>query len=150
MADKVNMVIIYPPNFDGFFDPAGYLKRGLKHAIFQLTNISDGTGETAVRKMARGDLFGPSGLPCKRMCIEEIAYHTFGMGVHLFWDMVPDETIVVLPQNGSGLIKGPFLPKIARGEDYEPGATGDLMLTTIAAANNDTYNIVIKMRIKEV
>jgi len=151
MADEVTTRILYPPNSTGFVDPIGYLKRGWRHVIFQITSLSDGTGEVGVRKMARGDLYGPSGLPCKRICIEEIFYHTHGMGVRLYFDMTPEETICLIPHDGSGCIKGPFLPSIAKYEDYEPGETGDIMLSTIATqvGANDTYDITIKMRIKE-
>ena len=152
MADTVTTRWLYPPNWDGFVDPAGYLKRGWKHMVVQLTGIGVGQdcGETGVRKVVRQDLYGPSGLQCKRICIEEILYHTFGMGVLLYFDMNPAETICLIPHDVSGCITGPFLPKIQKYEDYGPGETGDIMLTSIAVAANDTYDITLKLRIKEV
>ena len=150
MADTVTTRWVYPPNWDGFVEPRGYLKRGWKHMVVQLTNYSDGTGETAVRKVVRQDLYGPSGLLCKRICVDEIIYRTTNFGVRLYFDMTPAETICLIP-HGYGIITGPFLPGIAKYEDYEAGETGDIMLTTIVSQGSaqDTYDITLKLRIKE-
>jgi hypothetical protein len=72
------------------------------------------------------------------------------MAVRLYFDMDPAETICYIPHDGSGIIKGPFLPGIAKTDEYGPGETGDIMLTTAGHTANDVYDITLKLRIKEV
>lgn len=148
MADTVTTRWLYPPNWDGFVEPRGYLRNGWKHMVVQLTCSSDATGETAVRKVTRGDLYGPSGLPCKRIGIDEVIYHVYGMDIHLYYDMDPIETIVRIPSDMTGTIKGPFYPGIPKNEDYGPGETGDIMLTS-GIWYDGSYDIILKLRIKE-
>ena len=59
-----------------------------RSAVVQLTNLSDGTGESAVTKIDVSALAPKStdGTPCTGVRLAKIVYSTFGMSVKLLWD----------------------------------------------------------------
>jgi len=60
-------------------------------AIIQLTNTSDGTGESAVTKVDVSALQPNSlGKACTGVRLAKIVYSTFGMSVKLLWDATTD------------------------------------------------------------
>lgn len=155
MADTVRITWLYPPNWDGTYwggagggspDPPDNVPIGWKRMKLQLTNLSDGTGESDVVKLDRSELYGIDGLACEKIVIDKIKYQTYGMSVRLEWDMTPDQLIAMLPENSEGCIEGPFFPDYDGA--YGVGETGDLLLTTIGHTANDSYNITLDIKIK--
>ncbi|MHA2264960.1 MAG: hypothetical protein ACXAEN_21415 [Candidatus Thorarchaeota archaeon] len=159
MSDAVTVRYIYPPNFQtlpnwpGQGNAAGIEGTrfsGPKRYILHLTNISDGTGETTVKKMILADHRGVNGLILRRTVVEWIEYDIFGMDVTLYWDRNSNDiTMVRIPGGAtttSGKIRGPL---------YDPGTgdgtdgTGDIELSTTNAASGDSYDIRICLRGKE-
>jgi len=59
-----------------------------RSAVVQLTNLSDGTGESAVTKIDVSALAPKStdASPCTGVRLAKIVYSTFGMSVKLLWD----------------------------------------------------------------
>ena len=57
-------------------------------AIFRFTNVSDGSGESAVTKIDVSALaVDPiTGAACTKVSIQKIYYSTIGMGVKIFFD----------------------------------------------------------------
>jgi len=145
MADTVSTIYRYPPNFDGYYAN----NKGTRRMVVQFTNLSDGTGESDVIKLVREDLRGTNGDVCKKLCIEKIEYHTYGMGVHIEYDMNPQQTIAQIAQSSHGIMPGPWSPDLNEDDDYEVGETGNILFTTIAAASNDTYDITLHLVVKE-
>ena len=68
------------------------IQDGGKNAIFRFTNVSDGTGESAVTKIDVSALSNDpmSGKACSSVVIEKIYYQTIGMGVKIFFDATTD------------------------------------------------------------
>lgn len=129
------------------------LFNGTRKYKVRITNISDGTGETAVAKVDRSGLIGPNGVAPSKLVIEQIEYSVAGFEeVTLKWDDATDETIAVLSGDGykdyreaGGLV--PDASPSALGD-----ATGDILLTTnaggTAEAAGDNYDITLHLRLK--
>ena len=71
-----------------------------RFAIIQLTNTSDGTGESAVKKVDVSALQANSqGEACTGVRLAKIVYSTFGMSVKLLWDATTDTICWDLNEN---------------------------------------------------
>ena len=130
MADSIDSVVLF----------AGTRKRAVR-----LTNVSDGTGESAVIKIDKSALIGPAGIEPGRLVIEEIVWNITGFtSVRLFWDHTTDDEIDIL--SGAG-----YRDYTAVGGLVDPassGGTGDIILTTAGNVSGATYDITIVCRLK--
>lgn len=119
---------------------------GTRRHIIHLTNVSDGTGESAVVKVDVSALTGPDGTPPTAVTIEEISWDIQGFtSVTLAWDATTDDTIAVLSGQG-------YSDWTAVGGLHDPastGATGDVVLTTTGAAANASYDITIVCKLED-
>ena len=117
---------------------------GDKKAVIQLTNTSDGTGESAVTKIDVSALNTRrvDGATCTGCQIQKIFYVTFGMSVKLLWDASTDTIALDLNSGASDLFDfsefGGLQNTAASG-----GKTGDIKLTTTGHASGDSYVIVL-------
>jgi hypothetical protein len=115
------------------------------------TNISDGTEESATKKVDISTLTGPNGLVPSKLAIDEIRCNiqtyggTAGGYVKVAFDATTDDTAVVL--NGTDYID--FRPYGGFVDPQSTGATGDIMFTTDAFESGDSYDITIHMRKKD-
>lgn len=131
MADTVDTITVFS---------------GTKKKTLRLTNVSDGTGESAVVKADISTFTGLSGIAPTSTVIEEIEWAIQGFtSVRLFWDHTTDDEIAVLSGVGSvswkdfGGLKDP----------KSTGGTGDILLTTAGALSGATYDISITFRLKD-
>lgn len=144
MADTVTTKWLMPPNWDGGFDN----DRGPRRWVVQLTCSSDGTGESAVRKINISDLFLPDGGTPVRSIIDKIDYDAFGFtAIRLFWDRAPAENIAILGGNNAKCIDYTKIGGLVDPGELGDG-TGDIMLTSSSPTNGDSYNIIIHFRLK--
>lgn len=104
---------------------------GAKHLVVKLTNLSDGTGESAVKKV---DVTSP-------VKITRVHYNVTGMVATLLWDADTDVRILDLQGDGcfdfsrfGGLIN-----------NAGAGVTGDINLTTTGHTSGDSYSIILEM-----
>lgn len=107
-----------------------------------LTNISDGTGESAVTKIDVSALT-PA---CNEVALVECEYATFGMAVRLLWDATADTVALLIPQDQHGCFD---FRQSARGvlrNNSGSGKTGDVQLTTVGHTSGDTYWIRLRFR----
>lgn len=125
MADSVDSLVV---------------QSGGKRHIVRLTNISDGTGESAVVKVDLSTLVKSDGSVPTRTSVEEIFWNIQGFtSVRLYWDHTTDDEIAVLSgsgyldMNGFGGLKDPA----------STGGTGDILLTTAGAVSGATYTIIL-------
>lgn len=117
------------------------LFNGTKRLVLQLTNVSDGTGESAVVKVDKSTYTGDNGREPSYFTVEKIQYDVTSMRVLLHFDRTTDQTIAVL--QGSDKI----CYKDAGGlVDSGTGDTGDIVLTTAGAAAGDGYNIILHLK----
>jgi hypothetical protein len=120
---------------------------GTRKRVVRYTNVSDGTGESAVNKLDISTLTGPNGLAPTSVKIMEILWSIQGFtSVRLFWDHTTDDEIAVLgPGNG-------YADYTAVGGLMDPkssGDTGDIFLTTAGTTSGNTYDITIVYQLKD-
>ena len=122
------------------------IQDGNRIAVIQLTNTSDGTGESAVTKVDVSALATntANGQACTGVKLGRIVYSTFGMSARLLW--VADTNTVCWDLNSD----------YADSEDFSEfggilntaaasGKTGDIALTTTGHTSGDTYVIVLTL-----
>lgn len=118
---------------------------GTHRALIQLTSLSDGTGESAVNKVdvsglnARAD-----GTACSGVTIDKVHHSVTGFTqVQLFWDATTNTVALALAESSNGHMDFSNFGGIQNTSGS--GKTGDILLTTIGAANLDTYVIVLDL-----
>ncbi len=121
------------------------IQDGAKTAIFRFTNVSDGTGESAVVKIDASSLSSDpmTGAACTGCTIQKIYYSTIGMGVKIFFDASTDVLAWQLNADWSDTLD--FSDFTGIPNNSGSGKTGDIMFTTVGAANTETYNIILDM-----
>tara|TARA_R110001583_G_scaffold34679_3_gene116151 strand:- start:1216 stop:1617 length:402 start_codon:yes stop_codon:yes gene_type:complete len=118
------------------------IQDGEKTAIMKFTNVSDGTGESAVKKVDVSALTTNSaGESCTSVSVARIYWATRGMGVNLEFDATSNVLLTGLPSDSTGdeyydLFTG--IPNNAGS-----GVTGDIDLTTVGHSSGDTYSIIL-------
>ena len=121
------------------------IQDGFKNVVMKFTNISDGTGESAVAKDDVSALTaGPNGETCTGVTIEEIWWQCIGMKVSLFWDATSNVIIMQLGENQSG--HQDFRDFGGLTNNSGSGKTGDVLFTTVGHSSADTYSIILSMR----
>jgi len=119
-----------------------------KNILVKLTNISDGTGESAVAKVDVSTLAkSRSGDACSRVNIEEIYYDIFGMRVDLLWNASSNVICKVLGSNGAHTSSGymDFRDFGGLTNNAGSGVDGNLLLTTTGHTSGDHYTIILKL-----
>ncbi len=111
--------------------------------IGKFTNISDGTGETAVVKIDVSALNpNAAGQACNGVKINKIWAQTQGMAVDILWDATADVLCETIPENQFYLMDyssfGGFPNNAGAGK------TGDVSFTTVGAAAGDRYTITLE------
>jgi len=111
--------------------------------VMKFTNISDGTGESAVTKVDVSALSAPAGKVCSGVSILRIYASTEGMGVDILWDATTDVPAITLAANQAY----EFMLDDFGGiwNNSGAGKTGDIQFTTIGATAGDRYTIVLYM-----
>jgi hypothetical protein len=118
------------------------IQDGQKIAVLKFTNVSDGTGESAVKKVDVSALqANNSGDACTSVSVARIYWATRGMGVNLEFDASTNVLLTGLPADSTGdeyydLFTG--IPNNAGS-----GVTGDIDFTTVAHSSGDTYSIIL-------
>ena len=121
------------------------LADGPKTAVLKLTNISDGSGESAVTKVAVSAL-QPSadGDTCTGVTIERIWWQCIGMKVQILWDATSDLFCIELGENQSG--DHDYTKFGGLTNNAGSGKTGDLKFTTVGHSSGDTYTVILYLR----
>lgn len=115
---------------------------GTRQVVMHFTNTSDGTGETAVKKVDISTLRLDGGAVPTHIIIDKIMYDVASMRVQLYWDHTSPETIAILQEWGT------LDWKQSGGlHDANTGATGSIMLSTLNQSAGDGYDITLYMRI---
>ena len=123
------------------------LADGPKTAVLKLTNISDGSGESAVTKVDVSAL-QPSadGDTCTGVTIERIWWQCIGMKVQILFDASSNAFCIELGENQSG--DHDYSSFGGLTNNAGSGKTGDILFTTVGHSSADTYTIILYMRKK--
>ena len=118
---------------------------GPNKIVMKFTNISDGTGESAVTKVDVSALAkGIDGATCTGVAIEQIWWQCTGMKVSIFFDATSDVLAIQLGENQSGHHDYSIFGGIPNNAGS--GVTGDLQFTTVGHSSGDTYTIILYLR----
>ena len=111
--------------------------------IGKFTNISDGTGETAVVKINPSTLsVNAFGRACNGVKINKIWATTHGMEVRILWDATTDVFALMIPQNTNYLMD--FSSFGGLQNNGGAGSNGNVLFTTADMSAGDMYTIVIE------
>jgi len=117
-----------------------------RSAVIQLTNTSDGTGESAVTKVDVSGLATRStdGATCTGVRLAKIVYSTFGMSVKLLWHA---STNTICWDLNSDYTTDEDFTEFGgiRNTAAASGKTGDIKLTTTGHTSGDSYVIVLTL-----
>tara|TARA_E500000318_G_scaffold33108_1_gene32702 strand:+ start:940 stop:1344 length:405 start_codon:yes stop_codon:yes gene_type:complete len=115
------------------------------HVAMKFTNVSDGTGESAVTKVDVSALeTGPDSRTCTGVTIERIWWQCIGMKVQILFDASTDQFCIELGENQSGNHDYSLFGGLSNNAGS--GKTGDINFTTVGHASADTYTIIMYMR----
>ena len=121
------------------------LQDGEKVVVQKFTNISDGTGESAVVKVDVSALStNARGQACTGVTIEEIWWQCIGMKVQILFDASTDVMAIELGENQSG--NHDYRSFGGLTNNAGSGKTGDVAFTTVGHTSADTYTIIMYMR----
>ena len=119
------------------------LEDGERLYIAKFTNISDGTGETAVTKIDVSTL-NPNAynLACNGVKLNKIWAQTDGMGLNILWDATTDVIVETVPQNIMYTADYSSFGGIPNNSGT--GKTGDVLFTTVGASSGDRYTVILE------
>jgi hypothetical protein len=118
-----------------------------RKAVLKYTNVSDGTGESAVVKVDVSALASNTvGTACTGVTVAKIWWQCVGMGVELLFDATANVLVIGLSPDSAGHHNYSDFTGIPNNAGS--GKTGDILFTTIGASSTDTYTVILEL-IKE-
>ena len=117
-----------------------------KTAIFRFTNVSDGSGESAVNKIDVSGLNADpvTGKACSRVTLQCSWYSTIGMGVKIFFDASTNVLAWELKADDARTID--FTRFTGIPNNAGSGKTGDILFTTVGHSSGDVYNVILQVK----
>ena len=118
------------------------IQDGERVAVLKFTNVSDGTGESAVKKVDVSALnANKAGESCTSVSIAHIYWACVGMRVNIEFDATTNVLAMPLPADSTGdeyydLFSG--IPNNAGS-----GVTGDIDFTTVGHSSGEAYSIIL-------
>jgi hypothetical protein len=117
---------------------------GERLAIMKFTNISDGTGETAVTKVNVSTLTASnSGKTCTGVTVIKIMSVCHGMEVRMYWDASTDVPFFLSTVNTN--YENDFSNFGGITNNAGTGKNGNIVFSTSDASSGDTYTVVLEM-----
>jgi hypothetical protein len=117
---------------------------GERLAIMKFTNISDGTGETAVTKVNVANLTASnSGRPCTGVTVTKITSVCHGLEVRMYWDATTDVPFFLSTINTN--YENDFSQIGGITNNAGTGKNGNIVFSTADASSGDTYTVVLEM-----
>ena len=117
---------------------------GERLAIMKFTNISDGTGETAVTKVNASSLTASnSGQACTGVVVNKITAVCHGMEVRMYWDASTDVPFFLSNVNSN--YTNDFSTFGGITNNSGTGKNGNIVFSTSDASSGDTYTVVLEM-----
>ena len=117
---------------------------GERLAVMKFTNISDGTGETAVTKVTVSSLApSNSGRTCTGVTVTRISSVCHGMEVRMFWDATTDVPFFMTTVNTNYMNDFTDIGGITNNSGA--GKNGNIVFSTADQSAGDTYTVVLEM-----
>lgn len=117
---------------------------GERLAVMKFTNISDGTGETAVTKVTVSSLApSNSGRTCTGVTVTRISSVCHGMEVRMLWDATTDVPFFMTTINTNYMNDFTDIGGITNNSGA--GKNGNIVFSTADQSAGDTYTVVLEM-----
>ena len=117
---------------------------GSRNCVMKFTNVSDGSGESAVVKVDVSALSpNAAGTSCSEVRVMRITHAIVGMSVQLLLDATSNVLLCDLAESSNGHLNFEDFGGIPNNAGS--GKTGDILFTTLGHSSGDTYSIVIEM-----
>ena len=121
------------------------IQDGARNLIMKFTNVSDGSGESAVKKVDVSALSADpmTGATCTRVVISKIQFSTVGMSVKIEFDASTNVLAAHLPADYA--VELDFTSFTGIPNNAGSGVTGDIDFTTVGHGSGDAYTVVLTM-----
>ena len=120
------------------------IQDGQRIAVMKFTNVSDGSGEAAVKKVDVSALNSNSaGVACSSVVIAKVWWATTGMSVKVDFDASTNVLAVSMPADSTGDEYYDDFSGIPNNAGS--GKTGDLDFTTLGHSSGDTYVVILEL-----
>ncbi len=117
---------------------------GERNCVMKFTNVSDGTGESAVAKVDVSALASnAAGVACSEVRVMRVSHAIVGMSVQMFLDASSNVLLMELAESSNGHMD--FKDFGGLPNNAGSGKTGDILFTTKGHSSGDTYSIVLEM-----
>ena len=117
---------------------------GERNCVMKFTNVSDGTGESAVAKVDVSALASnAAGVACSEVRVLRVSHAIVGMSVQLFLNATSNVLLVELAESSNGHMD--FKDFGGLPNNAGSGKTGDVLFTTKGHSSGDTYSITLEM-----
>ena len=117
---------------------------GEKNCVMKFTNVSDGTGESAVAKVDVSALASnAAGVACSEVRVLRVSHAIVGMSVQLFLNATSNVLLVELAESSNGHMD--FKDFGGLPNNAGSGKNGDILFTTKGHSSGDTYSITLEM-----
>ena len=120
------------------------IQDGERNCIMKFTNVSDGTGESAVAKVDVSALTSNSaGVSCSEVRVLRVSHAIVGMSVQLFLNATSNVLLMELAESSNGHMD--FADFGGLPNNAGSGKNGDILFTTKGHSSGDTYSITLEM-----
>ena len=117
---------------------------GERNCVMKFTNVSDGTGESAVAKVDVSALASnAAGVACSEVRVMRVSHAIVGMSVQVFLDATSNVLLMELAESSNGHMD--FKDFGGLPNNAGSGKTGDILFTTKGHSSGDTYSITLEM-----
>ena len=117
---------------------------GERNCIMKFTNVSDGSGESAVAKVDVSALATNSeGASCSEVRVMRVSHAIVGMSVQMFLDATSNVLLMELAESSNGHMD--FTDFGGLPNNAGSGKNGDILFTTKGHSSGDTYSITLEM-----
>ena len=117
---------------------------GERNCVIKFTNVSDGSGESAVAKVDVSALTSnAAGVACSEVRVNRISHAIVGMSVQLFLNATTNVLLVELAESSNGHMD--FADFGGLPNNAGSGKNGDILFTTKGHSSGDTYSITLEM-----
>ena len=120
------------------------IQDGERNCIMKFTNVSDGTGESAVAKVDVSALASNSeGKSCSEVKVLRVSHAIVGMSVKMFLNATANVLLMELAESSNGHMDFKDFGGIPNNAGS--GKNGDILFTTLGHDSGDTYSVVLEM-----
>ena len=117
---------------------------GERNCVMKFTNVSDGSGESAVAKVDVSALAAnANGTACSEVRIMRVSHAIVGMSVQLFFNASTNVLAMELAESSNGHMDFKDFGGIPNNAGS--GKNGDILFTTKVHSSGDTYSITLEM-----